>query len=274
MSIEGMTFVITGSARGIGAATARLAAARGADVVVSDVNDDVGEATADAIRREGGSATYVHCDVSSEDDVSALAEAAVEAFGGIDVLHNNAGVHEAMVAPRFSFEDMSVETFDRVMAVNVRGAFLCTKAALPYLKRSTRQPSVINAGSTASWVGYPSGLAYGTSKGAISLFTKNLAVALAPYGIRANCYCPASVDTDMVKDVSTSIAAASPPPADGAGGGGALDTHLVRRIGEPEDVAELVCFLASEQASFVNGVSWLIDGGVLSWRDTVAALGL
>ncbi len=276
MSFDGMTFVITGSARGIGAATARMAASRGANVMVSDVNDAQGRETAESIVASGGSARYVHCDVSSADDVATLMDTAASHFGGIDVLHNNAGVHETMISNDFSFEAMSVETFDRVMAINVRGAFLCTKAALPYLKQSTHLPSVINAGSTASWVGYPSGLAYGTSKGAISLFTKNLAVALAPYGIRANCYCPASVDTDMVTDVSASIAAAAPAPSpvDGTAGGGPLDTHLVHRIGEPEDVAELVCFLASRRASFVNGVNWLIDGGVLSWRDTVDALGM
>lgn len=278
MSLAAMTFVITGSARGIGAATASMAASRGANVVVSDVNDEAGEATAQAIVDAGGSARYVHCDVSSEPDVAGLMEAAVEAYGAIDVLHNNAGIHEAMVSRDFTFDAMSIDTFDRVMAVNVRGAFLCVKAALPYLKESTRSPSVINAGSTASWVGYPAGLAYGTSKGAVALFTKNLAVALAPYGIRANCYCPASVDTDMVKDVSASIAGAPSDGPDAGGGavpgGGAVSTHLVHRIGEPEDVAELVCFLASRRSSFVNGVTWLIDGGVLAWRDTVDSIGM
>lgn len=272
MSIENMVFVITGAARGIGAETARMAAERGARVVLSDVNDVAGEETAAAIRKVGGAAHYVHCDVSAPDEVANLMETAHATFGGIDVLHNNAGVHEAMISDAFSFEDMSVETFDRVMAVNVRGAFLCTKAALPHLKRSTAGPSVINAGSTASWVGYPYGLAYGTSKGAISLFTKNLAVALAPYGIRSNCYCPASVDTDMVRIVSTSLGG-EPAPGE-TPGAGAVATHLVRRIGSTADVAELVCFLASPQAGFVNGVTWLIDGGVLAWRDTVDSIGL
>ena len=133
--------------------------------------------------------------MSDETQVAQLMDRAVAEFGGIDVVHNNAGIHEAMITSEFSFEEMSVETFDRVMAVNVRGAFLCAEKALPYLGESTRNPSIINAGSTASFVGYPFGLAYGTSKGAISLLTKNLAVALAPYGVRANCYCPASVDT-------------------------------------------------------------------------------
>jgi NAD(P)-dependent dehydrogenase (short-subunit alcohol dehydrogenase family) len=274
MSLQDVTMVITGSARGIGAATAAMAASRGANVVVSDVIDSIGEATVAKIVADGGRATYVHCDVSSEADVAALMERAASQFGGIDVLHNNAGIHETMISKDFTFESMSVETFDRVMSVNVRGAFICTKAALPYLKESSKSPSVINAGSTASWVGYPFGLAYGTSKGAIALLTKNLAVALAPFGIRANCYCPASVDTDMVKDVTATLMASAPPEEEGQGGGSPIDTHLVHRIGEPDDVAELVCFLASSQSSFVNGVNWLIDGGVLAWRDSVSSLGM
>jgi NAD(P)-dependent dehydrogenase (short-subunit alcohol dehydrogenase family) len=276
MGIEAMTFVITGAARGIGAATARLAAARGANVVVSDVLVEQGEATAADINAAGGKAVFVPADVTDEAAVEHLMRASVDAFGGIDVVHNNAGIHEAMITSDFSFEAMSITTFDRVMAVNVRGAFLCAQKAFPYLRASTRHPSVINAGSTASFVGYPFGLAYGTSKGAIGTFTKNLAVALAPYGIRANCYCPASVDTPMVSGVTSSIQAALDPgagePTEPVVNRAQLAAHLVRRIGEPIDVAELVCFLA--EATFVNGVTWLIDGGVLAWRDTVDTLGM
>lgn len=266
--LEGMTMVITGAARGIGAETARLAASRGAAVVVSDVLVDAGAATAAEIRDGGGRAHFVACDVSDPDAVDHLMAAAAEHFGGIDCVHNNAGIHEAMISGDFAFESMSIDTFDRVMAVNVRGAFLCAQRALPYLRRSARHPSVVNAGSTASFAGYPLGLAYGTSKGGIAMLTKNLAVALAPYGIRANCYCPASVDTPMVSGVTAAITGGEPVNR------GQLGAHLVRRIGEPIDVAELVCFLASARASFVNGATWLIDGGVLAWRDTVDALGI
>jgi NAD(P)-dependent dehydrogenase (short-subunit alcohol dehydrogenase family) len=131
----------------------------------------------------------------------------------------------------------------------------------------------VNAGSTASFVGYPFGLAYGASKGGVAILTKNLAVALATHGIRVNAYCPASTDTNMVATVSKVIGEsglgvpANPNAAQ-------LGAHLVRRIGDPRDVAELVCFMASERASFVNGVTWLIDGGTLAWRDTVDALGM
>lgn len=275
MTVSGKTFVITGAATGIGLATARLAATRGANVVLSDIATDEGEQAAASIRESGGQAAFVRCDVTSPEDVGALMSAAADTFGGIDVLHNNAGVHESMVSDRFSFESMPVAVFDKVIAVNVRGAFLCSQLALPYLRASTRGPNIVNAGSTASFAGYPFGLAYGTSKGAIAMFTRNLAVALAPHGIRVNCYAPASVDTNMVRGVSASIGAhmagndvpSNPNAAQ-------LGAHLVRRIGHPDDVAELVCFLASDAAGFVDGVVWLIDGGVMAWRDTVDALGM
>ncbi|MGB3412419.1 MAG: SDR family oxidoreductase [Microthrixaceae bacterium] len=271
--LAGRTFVITGGARGLGAATGLLASKRGASVVLSDVLDSEGEETAAAIRKDGGAAIYLHCDITDEKSVEGLMADAAEEFGSVDVLHNNAGIHEAMVSPETSFEDMSIETFDRVLAVNLRGAFLCAKKALPYLKKSEVGPSIINAGSTASFAGYPFGLAYGTSKGGIAMFTKNLAVALAPYGIRSNCYCPATVDTQMVRTVGSVLAGTDPESAE-APDAAHLSAHLVRRIGEPIDVAELVCFLAGPRSSFVNGVTWLIDGGVLAWRDSVDALGM
>ena len=276
MSIKGKTFVITGAATGIGLATAVMAALRGANVMLSDVDDVAGAASANAIAASGGSAAYVHCDVSDEEHVTQMMATAAEHFGGMDVLHNNAGIHEGMITKDFTFETMPVAVFDQVLSVNLRGAFLCAQAALPYLKMSNRFPSVINAGSTASFAGYPYGLAYGTSKGGIALFTKNLAVALAPYGIRSNCYCPASVDTNMVRDVSASIAVNAPisSAAQANPNAAQLGAHLVRRIGHPDDIAELVCFLASDASSFVNGVSWLIDGGTLAWRDSVDALGM
>lgn len=273
MDIENKTFVITGSARGLGAAIAKLAASRGANVVLSDVLDKDGAETASEIMKDGGRAVFKHCDVTSLQECEALMDHAFEQFGSLDVLVNNAGIHEAMVSDRFVFEEMDVETFDRVLDVNLRGPFVCSRAATKYLKQSKRFPSIINAGSTASFVGYPFGLAYGVSKGGVALLTKNLAVALAPYGIRSNCYCPASTDTDMVKNVSATIgsrnfgAPANPNAAQ-------LGAHLVRRIGDVSDIAELVCFLASDRASFINGATVLIDGGTLAWRETVDAMGM
>lgn len=267
MNLEGMTFVITGSGHGIGATTARVAVRNGAAVMVSDVDDEAGEAVAREIRDAGGRAAYRHCDVTDAGQVEALMKAAAEELGGIDVLHNNAGVHESQIAAEVTMETMTAEVFDRVVAINLRGPWLCSKAALPYLKES-ENASIVMAGSTGSWVGYPNNVAYGATKGGIALMTKNLAVELAPHGIRVNCYCPAAVNTGMVKAFTE---AAEDPDALLKS---LINTHLVHRIGDPEDVANLVCFLASREAGWVNGVVWLIDGGSLAWRGTVDLLGM
>lgn len=267
MSISGLSFVITGSSNGIGAGTARLAAQRGARVVVSDVSDVPGEKLVAEINEAGGQAIYQHCDVTDEDQVRELMRVAADTHGGIDVLHNNAGVHESMLGTDLSLEDMTRATFERVLAINLLGPWMCSKWALPYLKQSNHA-SIINAGSTSSVVGYPSCLAYGASKGGVVQLTKCLAVDLAVHKIRVNCYCPGSIHTQMVDD----FLAAAPDPQ--AMLGTMTLSHLIPRMGKPGDVAELVCFLASEQSSFVNGVAWLIDGGSLAWRGTIDILGM
>lgn len=267
MGVAGLRFVITGAAEGIGAGTARLAASRGARVVVSDLSDAKGERVVEEIVAAGGEAIYCHCDVTDESQVANLMKTAVEAFGGIDILHNNAGIHESMLSSQLSLDAMSRETFQQVMNVNVLGVWLCAKYALPHLRES-EQASIINAGSTSSLSGYPQCQAYGASKGAVMQLTKMLAVDLAADGIRVNCYCPGSIHTQIVDKF---LAAAPDPQA-------MLNTmtmtHLVPRMGQPVDVAELVCFLASPESQFVNGAVWTIDGGSLAWRGTLDVLGM
>jgi NAD(P)-dependent dehydrogenase (short-subunit alcohol dehydrogenase family) len=267
MTIEGLRFVITGAGAGIGAGTAKLAAGRGARIVVADMNDAGGEAVVEEIRAAGGEAIYRHCDVTDESQVAGLMSAAADAFGGIDVLHNNAGIHESMLSGDLTLEAMSRETFERVLSVNVTGAWLCAKYALPYLKASD-SASIINAGSTSSIAGYPQCQAYGASKGAIMQMTKMLAVDLAPHRIRVNCYCPGSIHTQIVDR----FLAAAPDPR--AMLNTMTQTHLIPRMGQPNDVAELVCFLASPASQFVNGAVWTIDGGSLAWRGTLDVLGM
>ncbi|MFK7977831.1 MAG: SDR family NAD(P)-dependent oxidoreductase [Halioglobus sp.] len=267
MGVKGLRFVITGGAVGIGAGTARLAAERGAQVVVSDMNDEPGKALVEEINAAGGDAIYQHCDVTDEAQVEALMQAAADAYGGIDILHNNAGIHESMIAQKLSLETMTRDTFEKVMGVNVTGVWLCSKYALPYLRKS-EQASIINAGSTSSLSGYPQCQAYGASKGAVMQLSKMLAVDLAPDSIRVNCYCPGSIHTQIVDKF---LAAAPDPKA-------MLNTmtmtHLVPRMGKPVDVAELVCFLASPESQFVNGAVWTVDGGSLAWRGTLDVLGM
>jgi NAD(P)-dependent dehydrogenase (short-subunit alcohol dehydrogenase family) len=267
MSIDALKILVTGAATGIGAATATLAASRGAHVLVSDVNDEGGLALVEEIRQAGGTAHYKHCDVSDEEQVKELMQAAAETLGGLDVLHNNAGIHETILGSEITLETMSRETYERVLGINLVGPFMCAKYALPLLKQSSNA-SIINAGSTGSFSAYEHSIAYGSSKGGIAMLTKNLAVDLAPHGIRVNCYCPGTIKTQMVENfiAATGDADALISPA--------TLTHLVPRLGETNEVAELVCFLASDQSSFVNGVVWLIDGGSLAWRGTIDALGM
>ncbi len=267
-SIEGKRFVITGSAMGIGSATARVAASKGALVMVSDLDDEAGEAVAAGIRSDGGTAAYQHCDVSDPSQVEALMAAAAEAFGGIDVLHNNAGIHEtALAGENTTVEDMPIDVFRKVIEINAVAPWVCTKMAVPYLKQSD-YASVINAASTGAQSGYPRNSAYGTSKGGIRLQTQNLAVDLAPYGIRVNCYGPTAIATEMV----TRFVNQSENPAEFERA--LINTSLIPRLGRPEEVGELVCFLASPEASFINGAYILIDGGSLAWRGTVDQIGM
>ncbi len=269
MGIEGLRFVITGAASGIGKATAQVAASKGARVMVSDLDEEKGRQVASDIVTSGGEAAFFKCDVTDEEQVKALMEATAKAFGGIDVLHNNAGIHETGIAPadQCNIENMPLAIFKKVIEVNAVGPWLCTKYALPFLKLSANG-SVINAASTGSQSGYPNNSAYGTSKGGIRLQTQNLAVDLAKYGIRVNCYGPTAIATEMVTNYIKQS-------ADPVGFEKALiGTSLIPRLGRPEEVAELVCFLASPESGFINGAYILIDGGSLAWRGTADQIGM
>jgi NAD(P)-dependent dehydrogenase (short-subunit alcohol dehydrogenase family) len=259
MSFENMVFVVTGATSGIGAATAEVAARRGARVVVAGRRADEGEEVAQRIRASGGEAVFQRCDVTSEDEIGRLMDRAAKEFGGIDVLVNNAGVAEAQFAERRDLEGMSVDDFRRVVDVNLIGTWLCAKYAFPHLKDS-RNPSIVNAGSSASFVASPGLAAYCASKAAISMLTQSLALELSPFGIRCNCYCPHTIRTPMLDDLFSK----TPDPE--AYAARHVRTALVRRYGTPEEVAELICFLASDEAGYVNGVSIPIDGGTLAWR--------
>lgn len=260
MKLDGLTMLVTGAARGIGAEIAMTAARRGARVMLSDLDDDEGRSAAARIESGGGTASYTHCDVTDETQVEALMERTAHLFGGLDVLVNNAGIHEAEFAgDGLSLEAMTASTFERVLRVNLIGPWLCSKHALRYLKDS-ENPSIINAASVCSFVGYPNALAYGPSKGGVALLTMNLAVELASHRIRVNAYCPSSVDTRKLVPYT---AAGDDPEATRRA---LTQTHLIPRLGRPTDIANVVCFLASDDAAFMTGTLIKVDGGSLAWR--------
>jgi NAD(P)-dependent dehydrogenase (short-subunit alcohol dehydrogenase family) len=266
MMVKGLKFFITGGSAGLGAGTARVVAEEGGIVTIVDVDDAGGEALAAEIRAAGGDALYLHCDVTDEAQVIEAMRLSAEKWGGIDVLHNNAGIHDTRLMEDPSLDNLTADHFRQVLEIDLIAPWVCSKAALPYLRKSDNA-SIINAGSIASFVGYATNLCYGAAKGGIAMLTKNLALHLAPDRIRANCYCPGAFETEGAMIY-----------AEGVGRETFIRTqtaaHLIPRLGKPEEIGQLVCFLASERARFINGVTWLIDGGALAWRGTIDQLGM
>jgi NAD(P)-dependent dehydrogenase (short-subunit alcohol dehydrogenase family) len=262
MKLEGKVAIVTGAGQGIGAATARRMATEGAKVVVSDVNDETGEAVAQSIREAGGDAAYVHADVSNVDDVKALMAAAKDAYGRLDVLHNNAGVHETAFAPEQaqSFE-LPEDVWDRVVGINLKGVWICSKYAAPLLAEAGGG-AIVNAASIGGIVGYPMGAAYGPSKAGVIQLTRVMAIELAPQGTRINCYAPGNVDTPMVSKYYDT----APPGEQEMIKQQLLGTHLFPRLGEPDEVARLVVFLASDDSAMMTGTCVTIDLGTTAWR--------
>jgi NAD(P)-dependent dehydrogenase (short-subunit alcohol dehydrogenase family) len=251
--------VITGGARGIGAATARLAADNGCRIVIADIDKVSADVTVAAINEAGGQAVFVECDLQDPAAIQRLVDRAVEHFGGIDIVFNNAGVADAMLTTKLAIDELPLEVWDKVFDINVKATFLLARFAYPHLRKSDRA-AIVNVGSVGSFSAFPNTLAYGASKGAVALLTKNLALELSDDGIRVNAVCPAVTETQMTTDYL-----AATGDADAARRNMAA-THLVGRLGVPDDIAHTALFLASPVSSFVNGAVWLVDGGQLAWR--------
>lgn len=253
LHLEGKVALVTGAASGIGRAIAESLAAEGARVVVSDLerSAEAGAAVCEGIASEGGEARCIACDVSDSEQVQALVEQTVGAYGQLDAAVNNAGVGGSMTPTG----EISEADWDRVMAVNLRGVWLCMKHELAHLSQSETAGmggSIVNISSVLGHVGFATAPAYTAAKHGVLGLTKSAALEYAATGIRVNAVCPAFIETPML------------------GEAGLLNTesrrdlealHAMERLGKPAEVARLVVWLCSDATSFVTGASYLVDGG-------------
>jgi 2-keto-3-deoxy-L-fuconate dehydrogenase len=244
--------VVTGAGSGIGAAIATLFARQGARTIVVDLNDSA-DTTVETIRAAGGDAVALRCDVAAPDAVTRTFNQVQATFGTLDILVNNAGI-----AHVGTIEQTTPEDLDRLYAVNVRGVFLCSRAAVDIMLQHGGGV-IVNMASIASLVGLPDRFAYSMTKGAVLTMTRSVAIDYMKRGIRCNCICPARVQTPFVEgylranypgredEMRRTLAAYQP----------------IGRMGTPEEVAALALYLCSDEAAFVTGQAYPIDGGVL-----------
>jgi NAD(P)-dependent dehydrogenase (short-subunit alcohol dehydrogenase family) len=245
MRFEDKVAIVTGAGSGIGRATAVRLAAEGARVVVADVVDESGKETAALITDAGGTAVYVHTDVSSDADTNRLVETAVEQFGGLDIAVNNAGILGNFVPGA----DIPVEEFDRIVAVNLRGVFLGMKAQVQAL-RARGGGAIVNVSSAAGTLVQPYAAAYSASKHGVNGLTKGFALDHAGEGIRINAVLPGGVKTNIAAHLDLSAMQAGPDP------------HPIGHSADPEELAAAIAWLASDDASAVVGSLFAVDGGL------------
>jgi NAD(P)-dependent dehydrogenase (short-subunit alcohol dehydrogenase family) len=256
--LQDKVVIVTGGGTGIGEAICHKFAREGAKVVVNGLPDDPINEVADAITEEGGEALAFAADASDEAQARGCVYAAVERFGRLDVLINNAGV----LLVNAETDDFPTDKFEEHIRCNVRSAFLMTKYALPHLRRT--RGCIVSAGSEAGVNGQPRNAVYGGTKGFMHAFMAGVAVEQAQYGVRANCVSPGPIDTAWThketgavdEQVEKALIAAAP----------------FGRRGTVEEVANVYAFLASDEASFVTGATWLVDGGLTPAKGAVGAL--
>ncbi|ELY47672.1 SDR family NAD(P)-dependent oxidoreductase [Natronorubrum sulfidifaciens] len=249
MRLENKTVVITGAASGIGEETAKRCAEEGARVIVTDIDPNGGEETVAEIEAVGGDATFAELDVTDSEAVHAVIDDVAE-DDGLDVVVNNAGIGH----PGSSLEEIDDEIRDFVVDVNINGVWNGCHAALPHMK-AQGHGSIVNIGSLASFLGLPKQAAYSTTKAAVLNMTRTIAAEAGPYGVRANAVCPGFTETQLLEQY---LAGQDDPEAAREA---MAEEYPLKRLAEPEEIANAVLFLASDEASFVSGHGLVVDGG-------------
>jgi NAD(P)-dependent dehydrogenase (short-subunit alcohol dehydrogenase family) len=250
LRLRGKVVIVTGAGMGLGEAIARRFAEEGGRLACVDLRPDSNDAVVDAIRAAGGEALSIEADVAAAADAQRVAEATLERFGRIDILVNNAGI----LPSRETALDTTEADWDATMRVNVKGVFLMSRAILPAMIRQGGG-AIVNLSSITGVVGLPVRPAYSASKGAVAILTKQLAVDFGRHGIRVNALSPSFVITSINRAMFDQMR------AEGAPWEQLLDRHLIRRLGEPRDVADAALFLASDEARWITGVVLPVDGG-------------
>jgi NAD(P)-dependent dehydrogenase (short-subunit alcohol dehydrogenase family) len=249
MRLEGKIVLVTGGGSGIGRGIVERFAHEGASTAVLDVNDAGAQQVADAARRMGADAIALHADVSHSEQVQAAMRAVADRWGRLDVLVNSAGIFWAQRGDTLVTE-MDEAVWDHVLAVNLKGVFLCCKFGIPLMKQ---RGAIVNISSIGGLLGRDTAQAYVASKGGVTALTRTLAVQYAPRHIRANAILPGRVDTPLVQeDYATADERAAFATA-----------HPAGRFGRPEDIAGLALYLASDEAEWVTGSAYVIDGGFM-----------
>jgi 3-oxoacyl-[acyl-carrier protein] reductase len=242
--LKGRIAIVTGAARGIGFAAAEKLAENGASVVLGDLNEPLVQEAAGRLKAKGYEALAVRMDVGRNDSIREAIAAAVKAFGGIDIVVNNAGILSAL-----SIEEMTREEWDKVLNVNLGGTFFVIQAALPFLKKS-QNPRIINISSlTGRNGGFEGSMCYAASKGGVISITRGMARRLAPFNITVNAVCPGPTETEILKGYTSEAQERQ------------RNVSLLRRLGQPEEIAAAICYLASTEAAFVTGAMLDVNGG-------------
>ena len=246
---DGKVAIVTGAGQGLGRAYAEALAAEGASVVVAEINEGTAKDTAEAITSAGGKALAVRTDVTDPDSCAAMVQAAVDQFGTVDILVNNAAIYDGLTMD--AFEDIDIATWDRVLAVNVKGTWLATRAVAPLMKEKG-YGKIVNVSSTVAYIGPPLLLHYVASKGAVVAMTKALAKELGEYGIRVTALAPGMTFTEATKHLL-------PDPIMGDM---FMEMQCLKEKMQPEHVVPALLFLCSSDSDFVVGQNWVVDGGM------------